>query len=55
MQQGSGNKQAEEEANSETETKLSEIREVEKKSGGKVIDDLLKAVTNVNPQPPDRS
>ena len=55
QQQGSGNKQAEDEANRETEAKLGEIKEVGKKSGDKVVEDLLKAVTTVNAQPPDRS
>lgn len=55
MQQSGGNKEAEEEANKETEVKLKEIKAVEGKEGSKVIEDLLKAVTEVKPEIPDRS
>ena len=55
MQHQSGNKKAEEEANKDAETKLKGIEEAGKKSGQKVIDDLIKAVTNVQPVVPDRT
>ncbi|EOD50076.1 putative triacylglycerol lipase protein [Neofusicoccum parvum UCRNP2] len=42
----SGNKKAEEEADKATDVKLKEIKEIGKKSGNKVIEDLLKAVTD---------
>jgi V-type H+-transporting ATPase subunit G len=55
LQQSGGNKEAEEEANKETEVKLKEIKAVEGKEGNKVVEDLLKAVTEVKPEVPDRS
>jgi V-type H+-transporting ATPase subunit G len=53
-QHSSGNKKAEEEANKETEVKLKEINEIGGKSGKKVVDDLLHAVLNPTPEPPNR-
>ncbi|OXV05186.1 hypothetical protein Egran_07048 [Elaphomyces granulatus] len=46
----SGNKKAEEEANREAETKLQEINESGKKTGEKVVADLIHAVISVNPE-----
>lgn len=54
MQQTSGNKKAEQEADKEAEAKLKEIEDAGKKSGSKVIDDLIKAITTPNPEVPDR-
>ena len=53
-QHASGNKKAEEEANKDAEVKLKEITEAGKKSGGKVVEDLIKAVITVNPEVPDK-
>ena len=54
MQQTSGNKQAEQDAEKESEAKLKEIEEAGKKSGNKVVEDLIKAITTPNPEVPDR-
>ncbi|KAF2189263.1 V-type ATPase [Zopfia rhizophila CBS 207.26] len=48
----SGNKKAEEDANKEAEAKVIEIQDIGKKSGNKVIEQLLSAVTNAKPEPP---
>jgi V-type H+-transporting ATPase subunit G len=53
-QHTSGNKKAEEDAEKETQQKLEEIKGIGKKTGPKVVDDLLKAVLDVKPQVPDR-
>ncbi|PNS15216.1 V-type proton ATPase subunit G [Sphaceloma murrayae] len=50
----SGNKKAEQDAEKDTEEKLKETKEVGKKSGKKVIDDLLNAVSDVRPVVPNR-
>jgi V-type H+-transporting ATPase subunit G len=54
LQQTSGNKKAEQDADKESEAKLKEIEEAGKKSGGKVVDDLIKAIITPNPEVPDR-
>ena len=54
-QHTSGNKKMEEDANRETEVKLEEIKKVGKEKGNKVIEDLLHAVIDVNPEPPSKS
>lgn len=54
-QQTSGNETAEEAANNEAEEKLEEIKGIGKKEGDAVIENLLRAVTDVRPQAPDRS
>ncbi|OCL02012.1 vacuolar ATPase-like protein [Glonium stellatum] len=48
----SGNQKAEEDASKEAEVKVKEIQEIGKKTGDKVVDQLLEAVMNVKPQPP---
>ncbi|KAL1387026.1 H+-ATPase G subunit [Phyllosticta capitalensis] len=48
----SGNQKAEEEANKETEAKIKEIKDIGSKSGSKVVEQLLAAVTDVKPEPP---
>ncbi|TKA79827.1 V-type proton ATPase subunit G [Cryomyces minteri] len=53
-EQSSGNSKAEEDANKDTEAKLKEIKEIGEKSGSKVVEDLLHAVMNVQPEVPDR-
>ncbi|PSK51744.1 V-type proton ATPase subunit G [Elsinoe australis] len=50
----SGNKKAEQDAENETEEKLKETKDVGKKSGNKVVEDLLKAVSDVRPVVPQR-
>ena len=53
-QHTSGNKKAEEDADKDTEKKLEEIKQIGKKTGPQVVDELLKAVMDVRPQVPDR-
>lgn len=48
-----GNKQAEDEANKEAEAKIKEIKSAGKKNQDKVVADLLKAVFEVKPVPPE--
>jgi V-type H+-transporting ATPase subunit G len=43
----------EEEANKDTEKKISEIKSTGKSKGQKVVDDLLQAVMNVKPEVPE--
>ncbi|OKP14604.1 V-type proton ATPase subunit G [Penicillium subrubescens] len=50
----SGFKVAEEEANKEAEEKLKEIQAAGKKHGDKVVEDLIKATTDVKPQVPEK-
>ncbi|EEQ86782.2 V-type ATPase, G subunit [Blastomyces dermatitidis ER-3] len=50
----SGNKVAEEEANKEAEAKVQEIKDIGQKKGGQVIEDLIHAVTEVQPQLPKK-
>lgn len=54
-QQTSGNKKSEDDANKETEEKVNEIKSIGEKEGDKVVESLLRAVTDVNPQPPEKS
>lgn len=53
-QQTSGNKEAEAQAEKDTEGQLDEIKQIGKKTGPKVVDDLLKAVIEVHPVVPDQ-
>merc|ERR1712169_101841 len=46
------NKKAEDDANKEAEAKVKEIQEAGKKSGKKVVEDLIKAVTSPHPEVP---
>lgn len=50
----SGNKKAEEDAAKDAEKKVNEIKEAGKEKGDKVIEELLRAVTDVKPERPDR-
>ena len=54
FQQSSGNKTAEDEANKEADVKLKEIDEAGKKSGSKVVDDLIKVIITPRPEVPDK-
>lgn len=53
-QQSSGNKTAEEDANKDAEAKVKEIEAAGKKSGKKVVDDLIDTVTSPTPEVPDK-
>ena len=55
QQHTSGNKAAEEQADKDTQRELDEIKQIGKKTGPKVVEDLLKAVMDVRPQVPDRA
>ncbi|PGH34003.1 V-type ATPase, G subunit [[Emmonsia] crescens] len=50
----SGNKVAEDEANKEAEVKVQEIKDIGKKKGGQVVENLIHAVTDVQPQIPKK-
>jgi V-type H+-transporting ATPase subunit G len=54
LQQTSGNKKAEDDANKDAEAKVKEIEEAGKKSGSKVVDDLIKTVTTPHPEVPEK-
>jgi V-type H+-transporting ATPase subunit G len=54
LQHSSGFKKAEEDANKEAEEKLKEIEAAGKKHGDKVVEDLIKATTDVKPQVPEK-
>jgi V-type H+-transporting ATPase subunit G len=45
----------EQEANKETESKIEEISKIGKEKGNKVVQDLLRAVLDVHPEPPSKS
>lgn len=53
QQHSSGNKKMEEDANKDTEKKISEIQGTGKGKGKKVVDDLLQAVMDVKPEVPE--
>merc|ERR1711967_25617 len=53
-ERSSGNKAAEEQAEKDTQQELDNIKEIGNKQGGKVVDDLVKAVMEVHPQVPDK-
>jgi V-type H+-transporting ATPase subunit G len=50
-QHSSGNKKAEDDAKKDTDAKVKEVEELGKKSGSKVVDQLINAVTNADPKP----
>lgn len=52
-QHNKGNKEAEEEANKEAEKQIKQINEAGKKNKETVNKNLLRAVFNVNPTPPN--
>lgn len=54
QQHTSGNEQAEKDAGKETDEKLKEIKSIGDKEGHTVVENLLRAVTDVKPQVPDR-
>jgi V-type H+-transporting ATPase subunit G len=51
-QHSSGNQKAEEDAKKDTDIKVKEIDEIGKKSGSKVVDQLIEAVVNAQPKAP---
>lgn len=54
MQQKSGNKKAEDDANKDAESKLKDIEKAGGEKGDKVIDDLIHAVVTPHPEVPDK-
>ncbi|MCJ1224714.1 hypothetical protein MMC12_001359 [Toensbergia leucococca] len=50
----SGNKKAEEDASADADDKLKEIKEAGGKTGDKVVEELLRVVTEIKPEVPDR-
>ncbi|KAF2820558.1 vacuolar ATPase, partial [Ophiobolus disseminans] len=50
----SGNQKAEDDAKKDTDVKVKEIDEIGNKSGSKVVEQLLAAVTNAKPEPPKK-
>jgi V-type H+-transporting ATPase subunit G len=54
FQQSSGNKKAEDDANKEAEQQVKEIQASGKKSGDKVIADLIQVATTPRPEVPDK-
>lgn len=52
-QQTSGNKKAEEDANKDAESQLKDIQEAGRKSGDKVVNDLIRVITDVKPEVPE--
>jgi V-type H+-transporting ATPase subunit G len=54
MQHSSGNQKAEDDAKKDTDVKVKEIEDIGKKSGGKVVDQLIAAVVSAKPEPPKR-
>ncbi|KAK4503602.1 hypothetical protein PRZ48_004517 [Zasmidium cellare] len=54
-QHTSGNKAAEEDAEKDTQEKLKEIKQIGDKTGPKVVDDLIKAVLEVQLKVPERA
>ena len=53
MQHSKGNQEAEEEANKEAEKQIKDITESGKKHQGTVVKNLLSAVFDVKPVPPE--
>ena len=51
-QHSSGNKKAEDDAKKDTDSKVKDVEELGKKSGSKVVEQLINAVTNANSKPP---
>ncbi|KAL8853548.1 MAG: hypothetical protein Q9221_001534, partial [Calogaya cf. arnoldii] len=50
----SGNKKAEDDASQDAEDQVNAIKSAGEKEGQKVVDDLLRVVTDVRPEVPDR-
>lgn len=51
VQHSSGNKKAEDDAKKDTDNKVKEVEELGNKSGSKVVEQLITAVTNADPKP----
>lgn len=54
LQQKSGNKKAEEDANKDAEEKLKEIDKAGGEKGSKVVEDLIHAVVTPHPEVPNK-
>lgn len=54
LQHKQGNKKAEDDADKDAQAKVKEIEAAGKKSGDKVVEDLLGAVTDVKPEVPEK-
>lgn len=54
QQHTSGNKKAEEDASKDADEQLKHIKDAGSKTGDKVVEDLLKYVTEVKPEVPER-
>jgi V-type H+-transporting ATPase subunit G len=54
LQHKQGNKEAEDDADKDAQAQIKEIEAAGQKSGGKVVDDLLGAVTEVKPEVPEK-
>ena len=52
VQHSSGNKKAEDDAKKDTDNKVKEVEELGNKSGSKVVEQLIAAVTNANTKAP---
>lgn len=52
VQHSSGNKKAEDDAKKDTDVQVKEIEEIGKKSGPKVVEQLIEAASNAKPEPP---
>jgi V-type H+-transporting ATPase subunit G len=52
VQHSSGNKKAEDDAKKDTDSKVKEVEDLGNKSGSKVVEQLINAVTNADPKPP---
>lgn len=53
-QHSSGNKAAEEQAETDAQKELDNIKKIGNEQGNKVVEDLVKAVMDVRPQVPDK-
>jgi V-type H+-transporting ATPase subunit G len=51
-QHSSGNQKAEDDAKKDTDNKVKEVEDLGNKSGSKVVEQLIAAVTNANAKPP---
>jgi len=52
LQHSSGNQKAEDDAKKDTDGKVKEIDDIGKKSGSKVVEQLIEAASNAKPEPP---
>lgn len=54
LQHTSGNKKAEEDASKDADEQISQIKSAGQKKGDEVVSELLRVVTDVKPEVPDR-